>query len=169
MNKYKLINKTTNEEHICEKVVVDGWDYYVSDETVGNYCWYINTYTNKLYHSSTLKPNENSKKVITTNNPNIDIPELVDEVDVLRETMVNLYLEKIKDLTKRFFWKAGFKSGYNKSQETHPFSNKDLKRAIEDFHEMNIAYLTGKSDDNLDINDFIKKWKTQQPKILYYE
>ena len=32
MNKYKLINKQTGEEHLCDKVVIDGWDYYVSDE-----------------------------------------------------------------------------------------------------------------------------------------
>lgn len=30
--KYKLINKTTSEEHLCDKVTIDGFDYYLSDE-----------------------------------------------------------------------------------------------------------------------------------------
>ena len=30
--KYKLISKTTGEEHLCDKVTIDGFDYYVSDE-----------------------------------------------------------------------------------------------------------------------------------------
>lgn len=32
--KYKLINKTTGEEHLCDKVIIEGFDYYVSDEKI---------------------------------------------------------------------------------------------------------------------------------------
>jgi len=32
--KYKLINKQTGEEHLCNKVTIDGFNYYVSDEKV---------------------------------------------------------------------------------------------------------------------------------------
>ena len=40
MKKYKLINTTTKEEHLCDKVTIDGFDYYVSDEkyAVGENC-----------------------------------------------------------------------------------------------------------------------------------
>ena len=30
--KYKLINQKTKEEHLCDKVTIDGFDYYASDE-----------------------------------------------------------------------------------------------------------------------------------------
>jgi hypothetical protein len=32
--KYKLINNKTKEEHLCEKVTIDGFDYYVSNEKI---------------------------------------------------------------------------------------------------------------------------------------
>lgn len=98
------------------------------------------------------------EKIIATNNPNIDIPKVVDEVEKL--------FNSIPWSSRHDMDNFSFKDGYNKSQETHPFSEDDLKMAIKDFHEMNMAYLTGKEDDNLDINEFIKKWK---PKTIYYE
>lgn len=30
--KSKLINTQTKEEHLCEKVTIDGFEYYVSDD-----------------------------------------------------------------------------------------------------------------------------------------
>lgn len=173
--KYKLINKTTGEEHICEKVTIDEFDYYVNDETFGNYHWYINTFLNKLYHSSTLKPNEDSKRVISTNNPSVGISKVVDEVDVLGKTMVNSYLEKIKDLTKRFFWKAGFKCGYNKSQETHPYSDDDMVEFGNWLSkEYNISDGIGwwhshESIEDISTKELLQLWKEQKTKILYYE
>jgi len=32
--KYRLINKQTGEEHLCDKVTIDGFDYYVSDDKI---------------------------------------------------------------------------------------------------------------------------------------
>ena len=58
------------------------------------------------------------KKVIATNNPNIDIPMVIDAVQVFAET-------KVPD-GFRTIWK----SGYNKSQKTHPFSLDDVKEII---------------------------------------
>ena len=160
MNKYKLINKATGEEHICEKVVIDGWDYYVSDETVGNYCWYINTYTNKLYHSSTLKPNENSKKVIATNNPSIDIPKVVDEVEIL----VNK-LDTPENLDQ-FSFDKGFIDGYNNSQKTHPFSEEDMKS----FGKFCIKNNVCKEENRYyQYWELLQLWKEQRLKTLYYE
>ena len=185
--KYKLINKTTGEEHICEKVVIDGWDYYVSNELPQKnnkiLCDERNHITeNPKYKIRTCKSIVNdwimtfeidgqgenpnwTKKVIATNNPSIDIPKVVDEVDVLGKTMVNLCLEKIKDLTKRFFWKAGFKSGYNKSQETHPFSEEDVKEIFK------IAQMQKNYGDYkpYTFEETIQLWKEQRPKTLYYE
>ena len=32
--KYKLTNKQTNEENLCDKVTIDGFDYYVSGNEI---------------------------------------------------------------------------------------------------------------------------------------
>lgn len=32
MKQYKLINNKTKKEHVCSKITIDGFDYYVSDE-----------------------------------------------------------------------------------------------------------------------------------------
>lgn len=37
MNKYKLINLNTKEEQLCDKVTIDGFEYYLSDEKKINY------------------------------------------------------------------------------------------------------------------------------------
>ena len=178
--KYKLINKTTGEEHICEKVVVDGWDYYVSDERPKVGDWVIEYqkadavgelhFINGEYVLSV----DIQEKVIATNNPNIDVPQVVDEVDVLGKTMVKLCLEKIKDLTKRFFWKAGFKCGYNKSQETHPNSDEDMIEFLNWIRDNTVFDSAPKpyyrkTQTRLSQEELIEIWKEQRTKILYYE
>ena len=82
--KYKLINTRTKEEHLCDKVTIDGFDYYVNDETPehDNYI----TYKNQLF---IIKNGDNelfhlSKKVIATNNPNIDIPKITSKIDLTK-------------------------------------------------------------------------------------
>ena len=82
---YKLINKQTGEEHICQKVVIDGMDYYVSDEkpklndavitAVGNIHYIKEDAKDFIEYVSKL-----GKKVIATNNSNIYIPKIVYEV-----------------------------------------------------------------------------------------
>jgi hypothetical protein len=167
--KYKLINKTTGEEHICEKIVVDGWDYYVSDEATlsNNGDWYLgHPNYDTLFKWGMFGMHEGKQawinKVIATNNPIIDIPKVVDEVDVLTNTMMN-----------NLYWKAGFKCGYNKSQETHPNSDSDTAEFAE--------WLTLNTNSTSIHGEYIYKnvrrvtkellqlWKEQRPKILYYE
>ena len=117
MKKYKLINTTTKEEHLCDKVTIDGFDYYVSDEkyAVGENC--IGEDEGGLrIHKCVILNNclaIGCKKVIATNNPNIDIPKVVNKVEKLaKEQWGNVHRTGI----------LGFIDGYNKSQETHPFS-----------------------------------------------
>lgn len=79
--KYKLINKQTGEEHICYMVVIDGWDYYISGNEVQVGDIVIEIYvdgTIGLEQIDTLNDIDSSlqKKVIATNNSNIDIPQV---------------------------------------------------------------------------------------------
>ena len=85
--KYKLINNITKEEHLCDKITIEGFDYYVRKGFV-----------------------------LVTNNPNIvDIPKVIDEIEYFAKKHSTGY-EQIK----------GFKKGYNKLQQTHPFNMQDM-------------------------------------------
>ena len=177
--KYKLINKQTKEEHICQKVTIDGFDYYVSDNHI-----------NKLkpddaYHTIVENPRRvvrytkhiqdtTSGVIICTNNPNIDIPKVVDEVKVL----ANLHKVNISE-----DWsKASFIKGYNKSQETHSFSEEDMiefanwigeewspngRKECWDSNELNSTHEPKYLVDGT--KELLQIWKKQKPKIVYYE
>ena len=130
--KYKLINKTTQEEHLCDKVVVDGFDCYVSD-----------------------------KKIIATNNPNSYLPKVVDEIDIGFETYQGL---PVRFKTNSTQWINGFSFCYNKSQETHPFSEDDM---IE--FGMYRLQVLGTPYENYSTKELLQLWKDQQIKTVYYE
>jgi hypothetical protein len=217
--KYKLINSKTKEEHLCDKVTIDGFDYYVSEEEIKVGDWYTwdgnknsapSLCTDNYNETSILESKEFTKffKVITTNNPNIDIPKIVDEILKLSSHYINS--EEIKSKKKwntkqyfeydlknvdlqgndEFLYKKlllklsaetsfGFIDGYNKSQETHPFSEDNVidflnwiskdgypcidktKKNLWVFHPLDNKDYTPK--------ELIELWKEQQPKIIYYE
>ena len=94
--KYKLINRKTNEETICEKVVVDGYDYYVNinstlrlndfvylDNSIKELPDYKGKHIIQLLDKTLLDSANalNTPKSIATNNPNIDIPKVIDGHD----------------------------------------------------------------------------------------
>lgn len=191
MPKYKLINTKTKEEHLCDKIVIDGFDYYVSDNeqpkidgelyhckhkgkgiNVGNgqppQKLIISTYSSKRNLCS------DCKKVIATNNPNIDIPKVVDEVWKISKDYVKtlgLLGSDLDNITSEnlVVW------GYNKSQETHPFSEEDMIEFAEwiansklhgyskQLYEAMIRHKVSTTKELLQI------WKEQQPKTVYYE
>ena len=176
---YKLINKITNEEHICSKVVIDGYDYYVSDETVieGLFISMGNNGNSLLYHTNEILPASCSKKVIATNNPNIDIPQILEEPN---ETLIH---QIAADLGYRMLpddLEEGIKAGYKESQETHPFSEEDMI-------EFNEWYYNSFLDDLIGLNgrevmnkyqhlknkgitkEVIQIWKEQRIKTIYYD
>ena len=76
--KYKLINLETKDEHFCDKVTIDGFDYYVSDKIVNTNDYYITS--NRIEQCSCKEEandlTNNCKKVIATSNPSIDIPQV---------------------------------------------------------------------------------------------
>lgn len=162
--KYKLIHRTTNQETICEKVVVDGYDYYLGEEIELRMS---NLKMGEFYIEHTqIKPNryslfirtddqdtiENSWKIIATTNPSIDIPKIVDEV----KEATNVF-----DLNG---WEQrGYRLGYNKSQETHPFSEDDMMEFALFYkeHQGQTVKYWG--------NDLFKVWTKERIKTLYYE
>lgn len=172
--KYKLINKQTKEEHLCDKVTIDGFNYYVSDESVrkeDGWCW-DSRYKKLVTPEQNLKTSTHDAdfycKIIATNNPNTDVPKVVDEVE---ELAAKSYTNKFTSYKVR---KQGFKTGYNKSQETHPFSEEDMIEFDEWVDNMgytqvanglykSLSYEKGKITKEL-----LQLWKKQRIKTIYY-
>lgn len=85
---YKLINTITNEEHLCEKITIDGFDYYITISNITNGECYLYKKEIKQFLNSGYD-GVNFKKVIATNNPNINSPQLINEVEKLGEIETN--------------------------------------------------------------------------------
>lgn len=163
MNKYKLINKTTGEEHICYMVVIDGWDYYISGNEIQVGDIVIELYvdgTIGLEQIDTLNDIDLllQKKVIATNNPSIDIPKVVNEDEKIG-VMAIRYSEKFASKSE-IGYTLGFIAGYIESKETHPNSDDDMI----DFYEWIME-----EDPIGSTPEILQLWKEQRPKTLYYE
>lgn len=130
MQTYKLINNTTKEETICSLVTIGGFDYYVEDrEPTASHalldnCYYI--FDNKLYKRK-YSHHVDCKLVLCTNNSNIDIPKVIDEVNII---IKNAFYDKKGDFKRSTIgaddWINGLKLGYNKAKETYQFTEEDI-------------------------------------------
>lgn len=162
--KYKLINSVTKIETICDKVTIDGFDYYVSEEkaTEGFY-GYINFEGGDIKRVGKYFADD-WKKVIACNNPNIDIPKVVDEVERLAHK--DNPLQKLDGE----FLRASFKRGYKKSQETHPNSDEDMIE-FGDWIRNNpcVWNYPDKLKDRRTTKELLQLWKEQQAKKVYYD
>jgi hypothetical protein len=171
--KGKLINKQTKEEHLCDKITIDGFDYYVSDvhAVSGDFALYAGHITKKLVDTEWTT---GDKKIIATNNPNIDVPKVVELLDY--ET------NKYSEITEEPQRIIGFALGYNKSQETHPFSEEDMiefNEWCETSVEANLFWRRNRIDPKMSGShhkirkqkrkELLQLWKEQKPKIVYYE
>ena len=171
MQRYKLIELKTRKEHLCDKVTIDGFDYYVSDkkeQVVLNKYYY--EYDNHVpiysFTKQTLPNQYYLSQVISTNNPNIDIPQVVDEVEILAKNYCE-YWEFKKIFGNGFNGLAhdSFAEGYNKSQETHPFSEENM---------IEFGYWLLNDEDkppftNESKKELLQLWRYQRPKIVYFE
>lgn len=135
MSKYNLISQKTGHQTLCDKVTIDGFNYYVSEELPKDnqgYWIYIG-FNEPLKVVKSNQPlgwfeklwdKHNYKTPVATNNPNIDIPQVVDEVfEFARQEYENLPKEFRFGLER---WFSGFRHGYNKAKETHPFTEQDM-------------------------------------------
>jgi hypothetical protein len=157
-------------QYLHDTVLKDFEVYYYDIDQKTAYFYYSNNQKIGKYFA------DDWKKIIACNNPNIDIPKVVDKV----EQLAHKYFAE-----ERFNWEQEnpnglkspqslvehynktftplFKAGYNKSQETHPFSEEDMIKFAVFYqkHQGRSLEYWGK--------DLFKIWKEQQPKIVYYE
>lgn len=171
---YKLINLETKEEFICEKVIVDGYEYYYGIEIPINGEWAI--YNNKqLVKTSNISNPLIHKKVIATNNPSLDIPQIVDEVDEMANS-ANGYLVYAKN-EKAPIFKEGFIKGYNKAKEQTPYSKQDMiefaewKDKLSPSEKVSVWSKNGewKGLFNMDNEQLLEKFENSRPKTIYFK
>jgi hypothetical protein len=165
--KYLLINQQTGEETLCDKVTVDGFDYYVTNINPIMGSKYFDdtnairkvTITDTTYWSI----RQNYKSITACTNPILDIPQVVDDVQ-------NLAFQYCKSSQSH---RRGFIDGYHKSQETHPFSEEDMVEFAVWLNDTDgIVKQTkhidfAKSDKEV-AKELLQLWKSQQPKKVYY-
>lgn len=203
---YKLINLKTKEETICDKVVINGFDYYISNNHIEdgreNFFTY-DTLNHKILHISHINyfGNENNGRgstsngrasfktfkgihsgishpeVIATSNPNIDIPQIINQVEFLAEEWV---FETNKEKWSNNDDTAGdnfgsYKAGYQKSQETHPFSLEDMVEFAKWIANTKLYGFSKQLYEAMLVNEvktveeLIEIWRNQRLKTIYYE
>jgi hypothetical protein len=182
--KYKLINQSTNESHLCNKITLDGFEYFLNNKLgfktndfYFDYHGNIRQWTIEFQVENKL-PNsiaDTHPKVIATNNPNIDLPQVISEIEDLANN---------HSVDDNVWSKESFIQGYNKSQETHPYSEQDL----EDFyiwkdknrwfnfengkwnytfeHGTSIGKETYEKHYRKTTKELIQMWREQQPNII---
>lgn len=149
--KYLLKRNSEDKGVLCEKeITTNGTEVYVIKDDDRSMCQPIGVC---LAHKS--KPCDKcgryqGRKVIATNNTSMDLPKVVDEVNLLaKKTSYERYgcinMPHIK----------AYKEGHNKSQSTHDFTADDAD-----------AYADAVVGGCL---LRAKEWKSQQPKVIYYE
>ena len=203
--KVKVINKNINQQFDCEEVEIDGYKYYIDyfqPIEVGK--WYISNQSPRLcvkikegkypYIHLNNKGEEIADfytwkgVIICSNNPNIDIPKVVNEVEKIADEwfLINGYNQfdyihshRIPDAitTNKLF-----KTGYNKSQEMFPFTEEDMiefaewcqKPCLEDLRQPNVVYISSGNfywykHKKYTPKELLQLWKERNPKKVYYE
>ena len=162
--KYLLKQNKEDKGVLCDKVIVGMFDYY-------------------------LDANDPDFRYVATNDPNIDIPKVVDEVEDLDILKSKWYDNQEEDRSEAFVFQysgivddaleKGIIIGYNKSQETHPFSEDDMiefavwkeenRFSVISTKEHWVSELLNYSGCVYTSKELLQLWKEQQPKIIYYE
>lgn len=180
MGKYRLIDvREQNTEHLCDKVTIDGFDYYVSGEIIKDVRQYKGKWQIEKGYILNKFPTyltdlSDCRLITATTNPNIDIPKVVDEVErmafdfyenVKKEYYSNVGQKVQLPKTNKEFQAMGdgFIVGYNKSQETHPFNEKDVRFMLSE------AFKASQEGYQITTDEIIQIWKEQQPKKVYYD
>lgn len=186
---YKLINNATKEETICSLVTIDDFDYYINGENLkeNEICPYIMCWLNGTYElfnsnnsiSESKRLSGLAKKVIATNNPNIDTPKVINEVENISYNWLYDNAENTEIKYPLVPMEYGFQNGYVKAKETYQYTEENLisfaafcsdNHTLDDSDKSNICWQPiFKDGQKQTTQELLSIWKEQQPKILYYE
>ena len=189
--KYLLKQNKEDKGILCDKVTIDGFDYYldysqpikvdkqyISNQAPrlcvkikeGKYPYiHLNNKGEEIADFHTWKG-----VIICSNNPNIDIPQVVDDIE-------GLAIEYLND-NYGYVWDKedidNFKYAYNKSQEMFLFTEEDMIEFAE-WCQNQYFYSTVEKKWSTEFKiydgvlyttkELLKIWKEQRTKIVYYE
>lgn len=152
---YKLTNLTDNTTTICEKVTIEGFDYYVNDtNAVGEVCGLskhnvviriLNGYSATLY-----------RKIIATTNPSLPIPQVVDEAEFFKMN-----------------WEKLMTFGYVKIQhpanieQTHKWTDEDMCDLIQQLKDYTHESLSILGHDEREPIEFLEIFKSTRQTQVY--
>jgi len=184
--KYKVKNITSGEEVLCEKVVVDGFDYYI-DKTkpieVDKY-YFSNQAPRKCIKVIAGKYpyiylNDNGEEVgdsihwkgviVATTNKSLDLLMVVDELKVFAEA----YSRKTNgigydDEHPNYGDTLGecsiddFTNGYLKAKETYSFAKEDMVELIQSLKDYTHESHNILGHDERESEEFFELWKEQR-------
>ena len=173
LKKFKLIN-SKKEEIICEEVEIDGFKYYQADncgrEALIDGCFYI--YKNemickysKLYNKSAASAGYN-KKIIATNNPNLELPQIIDTALISAQNSI-LLLSNLQTSRDQHVGITCFFEGYKQAKDESPFSKEEMFNFAD--YYFNEIFNTDIKSNFLSTNDIFKMWELTNIKTLYYD
>lgn len=163
--KYLLKKDEQDKGVLCDKVTIDGFDYYELNTTVNSGDFVINDLQLLQVNQSTCVFYD--KKVMATSNPNIDLPKVVDEsisMQLAYKHTENLRLTN-NERTQRWF---GYIEGYNKSQSTHQYSEQNMLDLIQSLKDYTAESNNILGHDEREPVEFLNIFKDNQPKVIYY-
>lgn len=174
--KYKLININTEEEHLCDKVTINDFEYYINEDITSEEVGDI-VYSKEFNEVFQILDSEalvgTNYKVIATNDPNVNVPKVVDEVAKKTAEFAFCYpgVQTEEEYDSKLLW---FYCGLIDSQETPPFSEEDMI----DFSNWLVnqkwdkIMIQGYNDDGSlkckTTKELLQFWKEQKPEIIYY-
>lgn len=176
---YKLINRKTGEEHICSKETVNGFDFYIGgvikdinesnvwDTTDSGFHPFLKSIGSTRFAIDEFEKG-NFLKVIATNDPSKEIPQVVDVAKKLAlEVNDCIEMPDKKYDRDEYYLVKNFIDGYNDSQQTHPYSDDDMKKFV--------IFCFDAVDDssgkyvNKTNQELLEMWKEERIKTIYYE
>lgn len=194
---YQLININTGEKHICTKINIDGFDYYVNDSKILVWDYFINK--NRWLHQCTYLLGEDKseiydkddrhyfdfdcKKVVASSYTGIiDLPQIViDEIkEMAYKSISDVEFDETHPTLIEYFTK-----GYNQHAKTHSNSDEDMILFNEwCSNQFNRSYPAGINEvlwfpritwnkvfekRHYTSTELLQIWKAQQPKKVYFK
>lgn len=170
---YKLINLETKEEFICDKVVIEGMDYYVNDDIKsGDVTPYIMCYANNTYEicntNNGIRESKLglAKRVIATIIGNsIATPKITDEA---------YYLSQKASIVDRAKYDLGYMVGFTMAKGKYPFTEDDMIEFAEWLAENASStlvfskWLDGELVDRT-TKELLDIWQEQRIETIYFK
>jgi hypothetical protein len=162
---YKLINLETKEEFICDKVVIEGMDYYSTKGDINFGDYVTNRFRVWIWedNSSLL----GVRKIIATNY------NLIDEVDIIflkdceiKKCGCNFCIDRLNNIR-----------GYKTAKETYIFTEDDMIEFIEWINESINPFIKNKNkwiqtcgnSTSWTTKQLLDIWKEQRIETIYFK